>query len=168
MSAISNPFEGVEIDRVFLSRAELSSPWGIDMPSFPDILLFHLVVAGEAWVKFPKGKKAHKINQGELSLIPKGRDHYFYDGSCKTMTPLFNIRREEITSHYEILKHGGGGSPALTLCGAVKINHPLSQLLLRGLPEVVIVKDWDESEKESQEEIEAPIAIGAGGGDAGG
>lgn len=147
MSDIPNPFEGVEIDRVFLSRAELSAPWGIDMPAMPNMLLFHLVVEGEAWVQFPKQKTAHKISQGQLSLIPHGRDHYFFDGLCKTRTPLFDIHRDEITSHYEILKHGGNGDESLTLCGAVKLNHPLSQLLLKGLPDVVVVKKWDESER---------------------
>ncbi|MFK8137782.1 MAG: AraC family transcriptional regulator [Bdellovibrionales bacterium] len=147
MGDVHNPFEGVEIDRVFLSRAELSAPWGIDMPAMGNMLLFHLVVEGEAWIKFPKQKKAHKISQGQLSLIPNGRDHYFFDGDCKTMTPLFDIHRDEITSQYEILKHGGEGEESLTLCGAVKLNHPLSQLLLKGLPDIVIVQEWDESER---------------------
>ncbi len=147
MSDIHNPFAGVEIDRVFLSRAELSAPWGIDMPAMPNMLLFHLVVHGEAWVRFPKQKKVHKISQGQLSLLPNGRDHYFFDGQCNKMTPLFDIDRDEITSHYEILKHGGNGKDSLTLCGAVKLNHPLAQLLLKGLPELVVVKKWDESER---------------------
>jgi AraC-like DNA-binding protein len=147
MSDIHNPFEGVEIDRVFLSRAELSAPWGIAMPAMPNMLLFHLVVEGEAWVRFPKQKTTHKISKGQLSLIPNGRDHYFFDGEYKKMTPLFDIHRDEITSHYEILKHGGSGDESLTLCGAVKLNHPLSQLLLKSLPDIVVVQKWDASEK---------------------
>ena len=147
MSDIRNPFEGVEVDRVFLSRAELKAPWGINMPEMPNMLLFHLGVEGEAGVQFPTQKKAHKIEQGQLSLIPNGRDHYFFDGQCKTMTPLFDIDRDEITSHYEIIKHGGKGQGSLTLCGAVRLNHPLSQLLLKGLPSIVVVKEWEAAEK---------------------
>ena len=63
------------------------------------------------------------------------------------MTPLFDIPRQEITSHYEVLEHGGHGNHSLTLCGAVKLNHPLSQLMLRGLPNIVVVEEWDEEER---------------------
>ncbi len=147
MSDILNPFEGVEIDRVFLSRAELSEPWGIQMPSMPNILLFHLVVEGSAWIRFTKEKESHKISQGELSLIPHGEAHEFFDGTSKSTTPLFDIHREEITNHYEIIRHGGDGSKSLTFCGAVRLSHPLAQLLINGLPNIVVISEWAEDER---------------------
>lgn len=146
MNDILNPFAAIEIDRVFLSRAELSKPWGIEIPPMPNVLLFHLVVEGEAWIQFQGKKKSYKISKGQLSLIPHGRSHNFFDGTCKKITPLFNIHRDEITNHYEILKHGGKGKKSLTLCGAIKLNHPLSQLFLKGLPDIIAIKEWSKEE----------------------
>lgn len=147
MADILNPFEGVEIDRVFLSRAELSEPWGIQMPSMPNMLLFHLVVKGAACIRFSKAKDSHKVSQGQLSLIPYGDAHEFFDGTSRFMTPLFDLPREEITSHYEVIKHGGKGQSSLTFCGAVRLNNPLAQLLINGLPKLIVISDWTEQER---------------------
>lgn len=146
----------IEIDRVFLSRAELTAPWAIDLPAMPNILMFHLVVEGEAYVRFAhQPKKTYAVKKGTLALIPHGRGHHFFDGSCKTITPLFDIPREEITDQYELLHFGGrpGKTPSatdkksLTLCGAVNLSHPLSQLFLKSLPDVVLVDHWQETQK---------------------
>ena len=117
MSDILNPFEGVEIDRVFLSRAELSEPWSIQMPSMPNILLFHLVVEGSASIRFTKEKESHKISQGELSLIPHGEAHEFFDGTSKSTTPLLTFieRKLQITTR---LSDTGGTVQVPNLCGA--------------------------------------------------
>lgn len=148
MNAEPEPFAGVEIDRVFLSRAELSAPWGIDMPPMTNVLLFHLVVEGEAWIRFHQRKTRYAIPRGVLALVPHGRGHLYYDGECSEMTPLFDIPRRVMTGHYEVMEHGGGGATSLTLCGAVKLSHPLSGLLLNGVPDIVVVQEWHEHQEE--------------------
>ena len=48
-----------------------------------------------------------------------------------------------MSDKYEVLNHGGGGSETILICGAVRIDHPAAQDLVRLLPKLIHIKAWN-------------------------
>ena len=52
----------------FYCQAELSAPWGIEVPRIEDMLAFLVVTEGCAWIEIP-GQPPQPIGKGELVLL---------------------------------------------------------------------------------------------------
>jgi len=59
---------------------------------------------------------------------------------------------EHPSERYEILRHGGGGSPTVLICGAVRFDHPAARNLVQILPDTIHIDassfpqfDWMQS-----------------------
>ena len=61
---------------------------------------------------------------------------------------LFDLTREQVSEHYEIIRHGGGGAPARTVCGVVRFDHPAAHQLIRLLPRVIRIEASNSPEME--------------------
>jgi hypothetical protein len=126
---------------VFYSRAELTAPWGIEMPALPGSMMFHVVTAGECWLEVED--ESHVLRPGDFALVPHGEGHGLASAQGHPMTNIFAIPREQISDRYEIFQHGQGGAVTRLVCGAVRFDHPAAQNLLRHLPRTINVSSWD-------------------------
>src|SRR4029077_8305063 len=50
---------------------------------------------------------------------------------------ILELERESVSERYEILRHGGGGTPTTLICGAVRFDHPAARNLIEILPPVI-------------------------------
>ena len=127
------------------SRAELTSPWGIDLPPFEGCMMFHIVTAGQCWLEV-KGEEPRLLQQGSLVLVPHGHGHCIRSNPNEKTTPLFDIPVEQVSDRYEIMRFGGTGEVTQLTCGVVRFDHVAGQRLIALLPKVLQVGSWADEE----------------------
>jgi AraC-like DNA-binding protein len=127
------------------SRAELTAPWGIDMPAFDGYMMFHVVTSGHCWLEV-EGEEPRLLQQGSLTLVPHGNGHRIRSSPTAPVMPLFDIPVERISDRYEIMRHGGGGDFTHLTCGVVSFDQLAGQQLVAQLPEVLQIDCWEEEE----------------------
>ncbi|ETX08625.1 MAG: cupin [Candidatus Entotheonella gemina] len=132
---------------MFYCRSELSEPWGIDLPPLTGCLMFHVVTSGHCWLEI-NGFAPCLLQPGEFALVPHGHGHRIMSELGAPLAKLFDLDREEVSDCYELLRHGGGGTPATMVCGAVRFEHPAAQRLVRLLPSLLHVQAWNTIEED--------------------
>lgn len=130
----------------FYCRAELSAPWGVELPAFDDgRMTFLIVTSGECWLS--AGRAAPKLlRQGSLALLPRGSRSVVKSSKSVAVRPLERIPVEKISEQYERMRHGGGGAVTHVTCGVVRFDDPVAERLVNALPDVLLVDGWAEGE----------------------
>lgn len=131
----------LRMEGTFYSRCELREPWGLVLPEFPDTLMFHVVMAGRAWLEV-SGDEPRLLQPGDLALVPHGVGHRLASAPGAPGVGLFQADREQIGDHYEVIRIDGGGTPASLICGTVRFGHPAARHLIGLLPPAIVVDTW--------------------------
>lgn len=130
----------------FYCRSELTAPWGVEMPAFDGYMMFHIVTAGHCWLEV-EGEAPRLLQQGSLTLVPRGNGHRIRSSPEVTVEPLFEIPVERVSERYEVMRHGDGALTQLT-CGVVSFDHQAGQQLIAQLPgllQIDSLNDEDDS-----------------------
>ncbi|WP_437300357.1 cupin domain-containing protein [Sorangium sp. So ce426] len=126
-------------------RAELSAPWGIDVPSLEGLMTLQVITAGHCWLEVD-GAPPMRLQQGSLTLIPHGTPHRFRSSARARTAPLFEIPVEQISERYEIMRHGGGGEVTHVTYAAMRFDHVVARRLVAQLPRVLHIDTWDDED----------------------
>jgi AraC-like DNA-binding protein len=100
--------------------------------------MFHVPTSGGCWLEV-EGVEPHRLQTGDLALVPHGRGHVLRSDPDAPAARLFDLPRELLSERYEVLRHGGDGALTAMICGAVRFDHPAAHRLLDVLPPVVAV-----------------------------
>ena len=119
--------------------SEFTAPWGLELPSIEDAVMFHFVTSGVCWLEAGESEPPVLLAPGDLALVPHGRGHRLVSEPGSPAPILFDLPRELVSERYEILRHGGGGAKTTVMCGVASFTHPVAKLLLGLLPAVVTV-----------------------------
>lgn len=130
----------LRMDGMFYCRSELTAPWGIDLPSMPDCLWFHVVTRGVCTL-IDSGGGEHVIRAGDIAVLPHGTGHRAADVPGSPTPIVFDLPHHYVSRQYAILRHGGGGAPTDVICGVVQLGHPAARSLLAVLPELIHIND---------------------------
>ncbi|MEU6641615.1 AraC family transcriptional regulator [Saccharomonospora sp. NPDC046836] len=122
----------------FYCRSELTAPWGLTMPDWPDCLWFHIVTVGRLQLEVP-GDEPRVLQPGDLALVPHGLGHTLRSDSG-TLVPDVRSIEHEFHNKYAVLRHGGGGTPTTLICGAVRLGHPAAHHIVALLPKVIHIE----------------------------
>lgn len=131
----------LRIDGALYCRSELTAPWGIDLPAIDDLLFLHVVTSGQGWLHVD-GEPPRLLDHGTVALVAPGVPHLLTSEPHTPATPLFDIPVETLSDRYEVLRHGGGGAPALATCAVLRLDHTATQRLLAELPRSFVVDSW--------------------------
>ncbi|MCP4320218.1 MAG: AraC family transcriptional regulator [Hyphomicrobiales bacterium] len=126
-------------------RAELTAPWGVDMPPLEGLMMFHVVTAGRCWLEID-GLEPLLLTQGSMALVPHGAGHRIRSDTEIDAEPLFDIPVEQVSDRYEIMRYGGGGEFTHATCGVMRFDHVAAERLISSLPRVLHVDSWDHDE----------------------
>jgi AraC-like DNA-binding protein len=126
-------------------RSEFTAPWALEIPTFPDSLMFHVVTAGECLLEV-EGAQACLLRPGDLALVPHGAGHCLASEADVKAVGLFEADRETISHRYEVLRHGEGGAATTMICALVRFDHPAAHQLIRLLPRLIHIDTWKSPE----------------------
>ncbi|MEV8632449.1 AraC family transcriptional regulator [Streptosporangium sp. NPDC051023] len=124
-------------------RAELTAPWGVDVPRLDGVMTFQVVTSGQCLLEVD-GAGSRLLRQGSFTLIPHGTPHRVRSDPRAETRPLFDIPVEQISDRYEIMRHGGGGEVTHVTYGVVRLDHVVAQRLVAQLPGVLHIDTWDD------------------------
>ncbi len=124
-------------------RAELTAPWGLDVPQINECMVLEIVNAGRCWIEVD-GEEPREVREGSLILMPHGTAHTLRSDMNALAEPLFDIPVEKISDRYEIMRHGGGGDFTQIIAGVVRVDHSAVGNLLALFPKVLQIDAWDD------------------------
>ena len=125
-------------------RAELTSPWGIEIPEIEGCMVVHIVTAGSGLVEV-EGEEPRLLREGSHVLLPHGSPHVLRSDTNAEAESLFDLPVEKLSDRYEIMRHGGGGAMAHTTTAVVRIDAAVVENLLALFPTVLQLDAWDDS-----------------------
>ncbi|MEM6256396.1 MAG: AraC family transcriptional regulator [Cyanobacteria bacterium P01_D01_bin.156] len=124
-------------------RAELTAPWGMDIPQIDDCMVLQIVNTGRCWIEVD-GENPRELQAGSLVLLPHGTPHKLCNEPNGVTLPLFDIPVEKISERYEIMRHGGGGDFTQITAGVVRVDRSAVGNLLTLFPKVLQIDAWDD------------------------
>ena len=137
----------LRMNGVLYSRCEFSEPWGLDLPPIEDCLMFHIVISGSCWLEVEDAAPC-LLQPGDLALVPHGQGHRLLSEPGAAAPNLFDIPREQVSEHYEIIRHGGGGATTRMVCCVVRIEQPAAQQIIKLLPRMIRIEASNSPEME--------------------
>ena len=126
---------GVRPTTTYFFRADLTTPWGIEVPA-GGRLAFLFVVAGKCWLS--AAGESRWLAPGDLAVLPHGDAHRIADKPDRPAEPLAGLPRKQLGRRSSWLRHGGGGAPALVLCGRAALDQP-DEPLAAQLPSLMLL-----------------------------
>jgi AraC-like DNA-binding protein len=125
--------------------AELTAPWGVDVPRLDGLMTFQIVTRGRCWLEVD-GSAPRLLEEGSLTLIPHSSPHRLRSSLTASAEPLFDIPVEHVSDRYEIMRHGGGGDLTRVTYGVARFDHCTAQRLVAELPTVLHINTWEDDD----------------------
>ena len=124
-------------------QAELTAPWGIEIPQIDECMVIEIVNSGRCWIEI-EGENPCELREGNLILIPHGTAHVIHSEIKGAIQPLFDIPVEKISERYEIMRYGGGGDLTQVIAGVVRVDRSVVGNLLALFPKMLKIDAWDD------------------------
>ena len=133
---LAEPLRLLRLTGVLHCAAELTAPWGIDLPRISNCMAIHIVNRGCLFLDIA-GQPTCEVQAGSLVMIPHGTAHQLRSAPNAEVTPLTEIPIELVTNRYERMNFGGGGKlTSVSYCG-VRFDPLGARRLLQVLPLVI-------------------------------
>ncbi len=126
----------------FYCRSELTAPWGLTMPPMPGCIWFHAVTTGAFNLGSSSGPDV-PVRAGDFVLVPHGRGHQIRTHKRVRAPDVLTLPHESESDHYAELYYGDGGETTTTLCGVIRLEHPLAFDLDSALPDLIHLRADD-------------------------
>jgi AraC-like DNA-binding protein len=133
---LSEVLQLLQLNGVLYCNAELTDPWGIEVPELPGVMNVEVVTSGHCWLEL-EGEAPVFMPEGSLVLIPRGRRHKLRGNPGDKTIRLENIPVERIGDRFEDIRFGGGGRLTQVTYYGVRFDPYLADRLVRLLPETL-------------------------------
>lgn len=139
---LGEALHALRMSGTFYCRSELTAPWGLTMPAFPECLWFHAVMRGECLLT-GKGLATQRLRSGDFALITRGQGHEVRSASRVAAPSVLDLPQEMVSDRYAVLRHGGDGDATTLVCGIVRFEHHAARDLIERLPSMIRVDALD-------------------------
>ena len=152
MDVLSDLLKLVTLKGAVYYNAEFSAPWAFRAPESQvlapytgadgDVVIYHLVLGGEAWAQLEDGPRV-PLRAGDIVIFPHGDPHRIGNGAD---VPPMGDRKEFARIFSRGLvpdRLGGGGDVTKFICGFMSCDPQMGRLLLAGLPPLLTVNIRD-------------------------
>ena len=133
MDALTDILNTLRLSSSLYFRTELTSPWGIEVPSKEKVARFHIVIRGQCWLQVNEDEGIYMSN-GDLVVIPHGASHILADTPTTTIRPLADVLEQVAYVGEGPLVYGGDGAGCCLVCGEFAFDDLGSHPLLANLP----------------------------------
>jgi AraC-like DNA-binding protein len=141
---LSEALRSVHLSGAIFLDAELSAPWGfaspaanegarLIAPSAEHLILFHLLVEGQATARIP-GQGSVVLEAGDIAVLPRGDAHELWNGRVKELTDSSALLPKILEGAIVSERGGGGGRVTKFICGYIGCERQAQRLFLAGLP----------------------------------
>ena len=132
---ISDIVAASQLHTTLYFRAELSTPFCIQVPTQHSHIRFHLANKS-TWIETDDGT-GHFVSEGELLLVPHGSGHKICSEKNLNVTPLDDVMKDAVSDHVGHIKYGNGPDYFELVCGHFSYNESIVHPLISTLPEIV-------------------------------
>jgi AraC-like DNA-binding protein len=150
MDAFSEILSGVRLHGAVFFCAEFTAPWGVLVPASDvttallapgaaHIVIYHLLLEGEAVVQLAEGEPATLLGPGDVVVLPHGAAHQMTSRGARPPYPNYGINSKIKDRDLSPLRAGGGGTATRFVCGYMTCDPHVSRPVLSGLPAVFTV-----------------------------
>jgi len=123
----------LQLTGVLYCNAQLTDPWGIEVPQLPGVMNVEVVTSGHCWIEV-EGETPVFMPEGSLVMIPRGNRHILRGNAGDKATWLEDIPVERIGDRFENMRFGGGGRLTQITYYGVRFDPYLADRLIRLLP----------------------------------
>lgn len=144
MDVLSDIFDTIRLKGTFYFRTDFTPPWAITVPVYAQAARFHLVVQGRCHISLTSGRNVD-AGPGDLVVIPGGREHMLADRSGRRPAPLEQIVKDagfNGTGAF-VVGHRDPAASTQLVCGHLTFRHGADHVLLRALPDLIVVRPAD-------------------------
>ncbi|MFK7995271.1 MAG: AraC family transcriptional regulator [Granulosicoccus sp.] len=153
----SDPFGEVlqmlQFTGVLYCNANLTDPWGIEIPHLPGVMNVEVVTSGHCWIELEGGTPVF-LPEGSLVVIPHGKRHTLRGNPGDKTTWLEDIPVERIGDRFEDMRFGGGGRLTQITYYGVRFDPFLADRLIRLLPDLLHMRTQDDDDSWLQSSIQ--------------
>ena len=151
MDPLAEPLRLLNLTGVLHCRAELTAPWGLDLPRIPGCIAIHVITSGDCVLEV--AGQTRYAQTGDLLMLPHGTRHILKSDPYAPVTPLTKVPVQLITDRYERMNFGGGGVRThVSYCG-VRYDLLGAQRLLQVLPLVIHLQPAKEGDEWLQDTV---------------
>lgn len=141
---LSEVLDTVELDSTFYFRAELSSPFSVEVPTDHQVIRFHIATEGHCTVLLDDNTQL-RLGPGDLVMIPHGVGHVLSDAPERPPQPLPKVLDAAGFDGSGPLVFGGGGERTTLVCGHFSLRPTLVHPFLATLPRVLHLRKGEGS-----------------------
>ncbi len=129
-------------------RTSLTSPWGIEVPSFENVARFHYAHRGNCLIEVMGVEKPVALQQGDLLIIPHGASHRLYCApeTRHAVLPLDTVLERSGFTGTGVLVYGGNDDDRDTqlICGHFSFEPHAKHILMERLPPFIHLENYGE------------------------
>lgn len=148
MDVLSEVLKSVKLSGAVFFNGEFSAPWCFSssptaakehfLSGKGHLVIFHLLTEGRAYARLPGGRK-EELAAGDIVIIPHGDTHLLGNGTPEKPVDSFRTFAKHVAKGLKVVHFGGGGEITKFVCGYLSCEPRLSEVLLAGLPRVLVV-----------------------------
>ena len=148
-------------------RTSLTTPWGIEVPSYENVARFHFAHRGNCLIEVDGCEKPVSVAQGDLLIIPHGASHKMYCApeTRNSVLPLDTVIEKSGFKGTGVLVYGGDEDDRDTqlICGHFSFEPHAKHVLMERLPPFIHLKNYGETAGKWMEATLRVIGDEAGG-----
>ena len=141
---LSEALRSVRLSGAIFLDAELGTPWGFASPptsttahllapTAEHLVLFHLLMEGQATVRVP-GYDSVPLEPGDVVVLARGDAHELWNGSVVELTDAAVLLPKILGGALATERGGGSGPVTKFICGYIGCERHAQKLFLAGLP----------------------------------
>jgi AraC-like DNA-binding protein len=149
LQSSTDPFDEVlqllQLTGVLYCRAELTEPWGLEIPAIDGVMTLYVVTSGHCWIELD-GQVPVFLPESSLAMVPRTCQHKLRSDPAAATRHITEVPVELVTERFERMHFGGGGKlTRIAYCG-VRFDHVLADRLVNLLPDLLHVRTLEEDD----------------------
>lgn len=138
MDALSAILAPVRLQQTCFALTVGRGPWGLKFESVPNVVRFHYVKRGSAWLTVDKkGQAPIALSGGDLAIVPLADGHTLRDSPRSPTVNVNDVAQCGSRSVVMQLEVGANGPETSFITGAFVLDDPLARQILSVLPPVI-------------------------------